>query len=158
MDQRISAVFNRRDSIYSKRCRGLCDFSFHASAVLQQRTYAAHLQLNLPLADVSSRRRSEDTRTALIDWGGRRPIDVNDGINIFTANKAAPRVHHVRTPQFLQLDGYHKSFATRTTHRVYFPIPQISTIACRVPSCGLIISSMPLRSEALLKNVATFAS
>src|SRR5690349_18553361 len=116
----------------------------------RQRTYAADLQLNPPLADVSSGRRSEDTRAALIEWGGPRPIGVNDGINIFTANKAAPRVHHVRTRQFLQLDGYHKSFATRTTHRhrIYFPIPQISTIACRVPSCGLIISSMPLCSEA----------
>ena len=39
---------------------------------------------------------------------GPRPIGVNDGINIFTAQKATPSVYHVRTPQFLHLDGHHE--------------------------------------------------
>ena len=105
-----------------------------------QRNSCGPLHLHLPLAD-SSGRRSEDTRTTLIQWGGPRPIDFDDGISIFTANKAAPPVHHVRTPQFLHLDGHHKPLAARTTHRhlIYFPFWQISTFASTLPSCGLII-------------------
>jgi hypothetical protein len=51
--------------------------------------------LDFPLADISGGRRSEDTGSALIQWGGPRPIDANDGINIFTADKATPRVDRV---------------------------------------------------------------
>jgi len=40
----------------------------------------------------------------------------------------------------------------------YLSFRQISTIACTLPSCGLIIWSIPLCSGALLKNVAMFSS
>ena len=41
----------------------------------------------------------------------------------------------------LQLGGNHETLAARTTHRhrIYFPSWQISTIACTLPSRGLII-------------------
>ena len=70
-----------------------------------------------------------------------RPVDVNDGINIFTAEKAAPPVYRAGAPQFLQLGGNHEPLAARTTrrHRIYFSFWQISTIACRLSSRGLII-------------------
>ena len=45
------------------------------------------------------------------------PVDLNDGINIFTAEKAAPSVYRAGTPQFLQLGGNHEPLAARTTHR-----------------------------------------
>ena len=38
---------------------------------------------------------------ALPWWGEPRPIDFNEGINIFTAQKAAPSVYHAGTPEFL---------------------------------------------------------
>ena len=70
-----------------------------------------------------------------------RPVDLNDGINIFTAEKAAPPVYRAGAPQFLQLGGNHASLAAGTTrrHRIYFSFRQTSTIACTLPSCGLII-------------------
>jgi hypothetical protein len=107
---------------------------------------------------ISNAKRSEDTSLALIQWGGPRPIDANDAINIFTADKATPPVDRVRTPQFLHLDGNHHPLAARTTHRIYFPFWQISTIACTLPSCGLIISSIPMCLEDLLKNMAKLSS
>jgi hypothetical protein len=58
-----------------------------------------------------------DTRTALNRWGEPYPINFNDGINILTAQKAAPSVYQAGTPQFLQLGGNHATLAARTTHR-----------------------------------------
>ena len=87
------------------------------------------------------------------------PIALNDGINIFTTDKAAPPVNLLGAPQLSQLVGNHEPVAARTTHQhwIYFPFGQISTIARRLPSCGLIICSIPLCSASLLKNVANFS-
>jgi hypothetical protein len=103
---------------------------------------------------------SRDTCTVLNRRGVPHPINFNDGIDVFTAKKAAPSVYHGRTPQFLQLGGNHEPFAARTTHRhrIYFSFRQISTIACTLPSRGLIIRSIPLCSGSLLKKVAKFSS
>jgi hypothetical protein len=100
--------------------------------------------------------RSRDTRIALPWWGMPRPIDFNGGINIFTAEKTAPPVYLAEAPQSFICVGNHEPLAARTTHRhrIYFPFGQISTIACTLPSCGLIIWSIPLCAEVLLKNVA----
>jgi hypothetical protein len=89
-----------------------------------------------------------------------RPIIFNDRINIFTADKAAPPVYHGGTPQLLQLGGNHEPFTARTTHRhgIYFSFRQISTIACTLPSLGLIMWSTPLCSASLLKKTANFSS
>jgi hypothetical protein len=105
-------------------------------------------------------RRSRYTRPALNRVNVPRPIAFNDGINIFTAEKAAPPIYHAGTPQFPQLGGNHEPFAARTTHRhgIYFPVRQISTIACTLPSCGLIIWSIPWCPGALLKKVAKSSS
>ena len=74
------------------------------------------------------------------------PIAFNDGINIFSADQAAQRVYHDAGPQLSQLSGDHEPVAARTTHGhgSYFPFEQMSTIACRLPSRGLIIRSIPL--------------
>jgi len=93
-----------------------------------------------------------------------RPVDLNNGVYIFSAEKAAPPVCHVGTPQFLQLGGNHEALAAWTRHRhghrhrVYCPFLQISTMAWTLPSCGLIICSMPLCSGARLKNAAKSSS
>src|SRR6185503_17182019 len=100
-----------------------------------------------------------DTCTVLHRRGVPRSIVFNDGINIFTAKKAAPPVYDVGAPQLPQLGGNHEPLASRTTrHRIYCPLWQISTIAFRLPSRGLIIWSIPLCSGALLKNVANSSS
>ena len=101
-----------------------------------------------------------DPCTVLNRRGVPCPVTFNDGINILTAEKAAPPVNHVGAPQLPQLGGNHEPLAARTTHRhrIYFSFPQISTIACTVPSCGLIIWSIPLWSGARLKNVAKSSS
>jgi hypothetical protein len=104
--------------------------------------------------------RSGHTRTASNGRCMARPVDLNDGINVFPADKTPPPLYHAGTPQFLQLSANHEPLAawTRHRHRIYCSFLQISTMAWPLPSCGLIICSIPSCSGARLNNVAKSSS
>ena len=90
-----------------------------------------------------------DTCTALNRRGGPRPITFNDGINNFTAEKAAPPVYQVGAPQFSQQGSYHEPLAARATHRhwIYVPFP----VTC-APFMSCKLARRPLDKTAYIRH------